>query len=68
MLVINEQTRKGRSKLIQLTYEDFLEVIVRWAYRKALPTDEELNKYECKHAGEFLASLDAVPGKLTALI
>jgi len=61
MLVVDEETLKGRSRLVQLRYEDFLEAIVRLAYRKAMPTDDEISQTSSKHAGEYLAWLAETP-------
>ena len=57
MIVVDEKTLKGRSHILQLHFEDFLELIVRLAHIKALPSEEELNKSGLAHAGEFLAAL-----------
>ena len=61
MLVVDEETVKGRSRLVQLRYEDFLEAIVRLAYQKAMPTDDEISQASSKHAGEYLAWLAEMP-------
>ena len=63
MLVIDEGTTKGRARLLQLRFEDFLECIVRLAYHKPLPTDAQVLEQGCKHAGEFLFALEEEPEK-----
>ena len=45
---IKESTTKGRAKLLQLSFEDSLEAIVRLATFKALPTDADVR-------GEYVA-------------
>ena len=66
MLVVDEASIKGRAKLIQLRFEDFLEALVRLAFVKALPTDEEIAQRGCTHAGEFLLDLSESPAELEA--
>jgi hypothetical protein len=61
MMVIDEGSVKGRSSVLQLRYEDFLELVVRFAYVKALPTAAELDEAGASHAGEYLAMLSAYP-------
>jgi hypothetical protein len=61
MLVIDETSVKGRARLLQLRFEDFLEVVVRIAFMKVLPTDAELEASGCQHAGDFLAKLSERP-------
>lgn len=63
LLVVDEQSVKGRSKLVQLRFEDFLEAVVRLAYMKALPTAEEIAQQGFRHAGEFLVDLEAEPAR-----
>ena len=61
MLTVGEDTVKGRAKLLQLHFEDFLECLVRLAYSKAMPTDTDLQESGCRHAGQFLAELHLEP-------
>ena len=61
MVVVSESTVKGRSNLVQLSFEDFLELVVRFAHMKALPTPEDLEQSGLTHAGEFLAALAEQP-------
>ena len=61
MVTIDEKSLKGRSNVLQLHFEDFLELIVRLAHIKALPTAEELNTSGLAHAGEYLAALAEAP-------
>ena len=60
MAVINGQNEKGVVKEANLTFEGFLEAIVRLAALKALPSDEEV--YDAGHpdAGAFLCGLKAM--------
>lgn len=43
--------------MLQLSFTDFLEVIVRMATLKALPTDEEIAEADVEDAGDFLLRL-----------
>ena len=61
MLIVDEMSVKGRSSILQLGFEDFLEVIVRFAHIKAMPTEAELTESGLPHAGEFLAALSENP-------
>ena len=54
MLVVDENSLKGRSSVLQLRFEDFLEVLVRLAYQSAMPNEEDLEKANVNHAGEYL--------------
>jgi len=61
MVVEDEKWIKGRQKVVQLHFEDFLELIVRLAHMTALPTEDELADACMAHAGEFLDALEAQP-------
>jgi len=61
MVVIAENTVKGRSKTTQLQFEDWLEILVRLAHQMALPTDAEISDAGLAHAGEFLMALRSQP-------
>ena len=52
MAVVNEL--KSRTKLMQLSFVDFLEVLVRIAGAKALPTDDLLHSAYTSAAGSFV--------------
>ena len=55
MVVVDENSVKGRAATVQLRFEDFLEMLVRFAHRMALPTDDEIEaRPDCAHAGEWL--------------
>ena len=57
MRVIDPDILESKIKLLQLSFEDFLEAIVRTASLKAIPDDEEVYDYECEDAGEFILKL-----------
>ena len=40
MVIVDETTIKGRSAILQLQFEDFLEAVVRFAHMMALPCDK----------------------------
>ena len=49
---VDEESERGRRKLLQLSFEDFLEALVRLATVKALPTMQEL-----QHTGHHDAGI-----------
>ena len=57
MLVVDEHSVAGRAKQLRLTFEDFLEAMIRLCELKALPTDEELKKAEHTDAGEYIKTM-----------
>ena len=58
MVAINEDSKRSQmGQLNQLTYEGFLEAVVRCALVKCLPTDKEMKKSEFFYPGQFLGSL-----------
>jgi len=61
MVVVDEKTIKGRASTLQLHFEDFLELIVRFAHMMALPTQQELTCAGMRHAGEYLKALKSTP-------
>jgi len=61
MLVVDENSQKQRVRLLQLGFEDFLEVCVRIAYQMALPTDKDLFALGVAHAREYFACRRASP-------
>jgi hypothetical protein len=52
-----EAELKGRIKMLQLSYEDWLEALVRVAASKALPTDAECENANVVDGGEFMIML-----------
>jgi len=68
MRVANESTPKSRVKLLHLTFEDFLEAIMRLASAKAMPTDGEIA--ECGHldGGTFMLALAEQPKEYAAFL
>ena len=59
--VVDEASETHRPKLIQLSFIDFLEALVRVAMAKALPTEDELAQWGHADAGEFLLQLQESP-------
>ena len=57
MIVINPYTIRGRIRDTALPFEGFLEALIRVANLKSLPTDDEIEKSECEHAGAFMMYL-----------
>jgi hypothetical protein len=58
MITIDENERKSWvGQLNQLTFEGFLEAIVRLALVKSLPTDKEMHRAGYYYPGEFLGAL-----------
>lgn len=57
MRAIDEQSDKGRIKLMWLSFEDFLEALCRLCVCKAWPTQEELQAAEIESVGEYLRQL-----------
>jgi hypothetical protein len=57
MRVAVESERRGRVKLLQLSFEDFLESLVRIASIKAFPTDTEVHEAGCIDGGQYLVQL-----------
>ena len=60
MRVVAERETKGRAKVLQLCFEDFLEAIVRMSTMKALPDDDELDNAGSTDAGRHLLELRGV--------
>ena len=65
---VKEADTKGRAKLLQLSFEDFLEVLVRVATRKALPTDDEVRKAGYEDGSEHLFQLKLEPKAWSAFL
>lgn len=61
LVVVDETTIKGRTKIVQLHFEDFLETLVRLAHMMALPTEDDLTHAGLTHAGEWLDALRDQP-------
>ena len=61
MVVVADKTVKGRSRVIQHHFENFLETIVRFAHLMAMPSEAELQASGHPHAGEYLAELSERP-------
>ncbi len=55
--VVDEDQRASRPKVENLAFHDFLEVIVRCAHCKALPTDKQLARAGDADAHDFLVRL-----------
>jgi len=56
MATVMESSSKT-GQLTQLSYEGFLEVMVRLSLLKALPTDKELEKRDYQYPGEYVGAL-----------
>jgi len=57
MRVVDEARGASRLKMIHLSFEDFLEAIVRMSTMKALPDDEEMASAGSTDAGRHLLEL-----------
>jgi len=67
MAVADGNSEEGRLKEQHLTFESFLEAIVRLATRLPLPTDAQLAASGHSRAGPFVAALDLNQEELKAL-
>jgi hypothetical protein len=54
MRVVSESASRGRAKLLQLSFEDFCEALVRMSRLKALPTDADVARAQCIDGGEYM--------------
>lgn len=61
MRVVDEERYESMTKIIQLSFEDFLDAIIHIATIKALPDDEQVYDYDCEDAGEFLIKMRGDP-------
>ena len=61
MRVVKPELLASKVKLIQLSFTDFLEALVRVACTKAFPTDEEIFDYGCEDAGDFILKIRGDP-------
>lgn len=66
--VVDEESERGKRRLNSLSFEDFLEAVVRVATMKALPTNAELAILGARDAGTFLIQLRANPAGYTAFV
>ena len=57
MLVVGELTEATRGQQNTLTFEDYLEALVRLALVKVIPSDVEISAANHRLAGEYLAAL-----------
>ena len=58
MVTIDESARKNQiGTLTQISFEGFLEAIVRLTLLKAMPTDKELRRHGFEYPSEFFGSL-----------
>lgn len=63
MRAIVESADASRAKIIQLSFEDFLEALVRVAAAKAMPTDSDLEEAGAADSGQYLLDLERDPGR-----
>ena len=63
--VIDEDTKKGQSKLRNLSFYDFLEALIHIATMKSMPNKEELQQEGVADAGLFFNKLQ-VEGRYAA--
>ena len=63
MRVQREAETKGRARLLQLCFEDWLESLVRMALQKALPAEEEWRAAGCVDAGHYMLMLQSDPAQ-----
>ena len=54
---VDEESERGKRKVLQLSFEDFLEALVRISTMVGWPTDEEIEEAGYRDAGEFLLNL-----------
>ena len=66
--VVDEESERGKRKLSTLSFEDFLEALVRVATMKALPTRAELALLGARDAGTFLIELRSNPTGYAAFV
>ncbi len=68
MHVVEEDKPQSRRKIANISFEDFLEFIVRLAVMKALPTDEEIKRSGRMDAGDFILELKQDPVKYSEFV
>ena len=66
--VIDEESERGKRKLRHLSFEDFLEGLVRASTMKALPTTSELLRANVSDAGLFLVELRGNPAAYATFV
>ena len=66
--VIDEESKRGKTRIHHLTFEDFCEAVVRLATMKALPTTAELLLLGANDCGTFLTELRANPQGYNAFV
>jgi len=52
-----DSSKKSTQQLNQLTYEGFLEAMVRLSLLKALPSDKEMKKHNFQYPGEYIGAI-----------
>lgn len=57
MRIVNDENVESKKKIHQISFEDFLEVIVRCSIFKTLPTDEQIYAAGFEDAGDFILTL-----------
>mmetsp|Transcript_61441 Transcript_61441/g.121547 ORF Transcript_61441/g.121547 Transcript_61441/m.121547 type:complete len:521 (-) Transcript_61441:274-1836(-) len=68
MAVIDGRSPEGSIKEQHLTFDSFLEALVRLATRLPLPTDAQIAASVFAHAGSYMAALEATdPDRLTLM-
>ncbi len=68
MRVVDEASARGRARLNGLSFEDWLEALVRVSTMKALPTDAELDAAGAADAGAYLIALRGRPASYDAFV
>lgn len=68
MRVVDEASDASRRRMVHLSFEDFLEAIVRMATMKALPFDDEIAEAGCADAGQLLLELQRHPDTYEAFM
>jgi hypothetical protein len=61
MRVVDEDMIDSKVKVLQLSFTDFLEALVRMATMKALPTEEQIFDHDAEDAGAMLLKLRGDP-------
>ena len=54
---IDERPTKAKSRMMQLSFEEFLEALIRVASLKVIPLDDEVEEAGCEDAGELMSHL-----------
>jgi hypothetical protein len=61
MDVVDDGREASHARMHSLTFEDFLEALVRAATMKSLPLDEEIEAAGCSNGGQYLLELQQRP-------